>query len=353
MNLTPENLAKYLRDRLAEEVAVETLERFPRGSSRETWFAAVRRADGTLQELVFRSDLPAGSVEPTPLEQEYFVYERLGHTDVPVARVLWWEGDPSWAGSTFYVREKIAGSWNIPHYSDPDPRYDELRIAISKEHLNKIAIVHKVDWRSLGFETWLPAPKDEADAAHANVDRVMRLFSDLAIEALPILQEAAEWLHDNAPVAPRLSLCKGTNGYGEEVFRDGRIVAMSDWEEASIGDPAADFAFTQDFLSDVARDGRALWNLDHAVEYYRSVSGIPVTAAAVRYYQVFRAFRMLVMAHKSALSVRQESGVFIRQAWTATEVLHLTKRTLAAATGLMPPITAPRYAELNVTVDTM
>jgi aminoglycoside phosphotransferase (APT) family kinase protein len=353
MHFTSDGLARYLRHRLAEDVAVEAIERFPRGSSRETWFATVRRGQAAPTTLVFRSDLPAGSVEPTPLEQEYFIYERLGHTAVPVAKVLWWEEDASWAGSTFYVREKVDGSWNIPHYSDPSPHYDSLRVAIAKEHLDKLAIVHQVDWRGLGFDQRLPAPADIADAAHTNIETVKRLFAGLAIEAIPILQEAAEWLHDNAPTAPRLSLCKGTNGYGEEVFRDGRIVAMSDWEEASIGDPAADFAFSQDFFSELVRDGEVIWGLEPALEYYRSVSGIAVTAAAVRYYQVFRAFRMLVMAHKSADSVRRATGVFIRQAWTATEVLHLTKRTLATAMGLTPPLPAGRYAQLNVTVDSM
>ena len=44
---------------------------------------------------------------------------------------------------------------------------------------------------------------------------------------------------------------KGTNGYGEEIFRDGRLVAMSDWELARIGDPAYDWAQIQGFVCDV------------------------------------------------------------------------------------------------------
>ena len=76
------------------------------------------------------------------------MYEQLGHTAVPVARVLWWEDDPAWAARPFYVREHVEGSWDISHYRDPDPRYDELRIEVSKEHARNLALVHQVDWRA-------------------------------------------------------------------------------------------------------------------------------------------------------------------------------------------------------------
>jgi aminoglycoside phosphotransferase (APT) family kinase protein len=206
------------------------------------------KADAATTTVVFRSDMPSGSTIPTSLEQEYFMYERLGHTQVPVARVFWWEDDPAWAARPFYVREHLEGSWEIPHYHDPDPRYDELRIETSREHARKLALVHQVDWRTLGLDQRLPVPESEAQAAHAFIDNITAQLESFRLEPIPLFLAGAAWLKARAPAAPRLSLCKGTNGLGEEVFLNGRIVAMSDWEEAAIADPASDFAFAQDFF---------------------------------------------------------------------------------------------------------
>lgn len=353
MEFSNENLTHYLRHRYGEGLTIDRVQRFPRGSSRETWFLTYRQSAGAAPtSIVLRCDLPGGSMDPTSLDQEYFIYQKLGLADLPVARVLWWEADPRWTAQPFFAREMIEGEWRIPHFSDPDPNYDSLRVEIAQEHLRKLAMVHAVDWRGLGLDQKLAAPSSEADAAHTNIRVIREHYDRIAVEAIPIIAEICEWLHDHAPPAPRLCLCKGTNGYGEEVFRNNRIVALSDWEEASIGDPAADFAFMQDFLKPIERAGRVLWSLDHALDYYHEVSGVRVTAQSVGYYQIFRCLRLLVLAHNAGGGLRSADKAFIRQAWTGTEVLHVTKHVLASAMGLLPAMTPARFAELNVTVDT-
>src|SRR5262249_53886524 len=150
--------------------------------------------------------------------------------------------------------------------------------------------------------------------------------------------------------APRVCLCKGTNGLGEEVFRGHSIVAMSDWEEASIGDPAADFAFMQNFAPQIVRNGRRLWGLESALTYYREVSGIDIPLSSVQYYGVLRALRLLVTSHKAAAGVGRQAAD-VRRGWTGTEVAHLTKRILAASMGWFAPPTPQRMLELNATVE--
>lgn len=350
MQFTPEELAPILSRHLGGGAIVESVESFARGSSRETRFVRYRLDDGPESELVLRSDFPAGSTDPNPLDLEYFIYDRLNAADIPTARALFWEDDPASTDRPFYAREKVEGDWNIPHFSDPDPAYDELRVAIAKEHIATLARVHALDWQALGLSERLPVPHDEADAARSVVRHARDQFLALAAEPIPLVLEAVEWLSDHAPPADRLCLCKGTNGYGEEVFRDGRIVALSDWEEVSIGDPAADFAFMQGFLVDLVRDGHTIWGLQPALDHYESLTGLRIAPEKVQYYQLVRSLRLLVMSHNSAASLRR-ADAHIRQGWTATEVLHLTKHILASAMGMMPPIPAARFAQLNVSVD--
>jgi aminoglycoside phosphotransferase (APT) family kinase protein len=353
--MSREWLTAYLRHRLERAHAVVTnVVKFPRGSSRETWFVEFRdEPAGATRKVVFRADLPSGSTIPSPLDQEYAIYEKLGRSAVPVAKVLWWEDDPRWSmdGRPFFVREQVDGSWNVPDFRNPDPQFDELRIAISKEHMRKLALVHNVDWRALGFDTILPTPSSAAVCGHNLIDAMVRRFEQFRLEAIPLFLEGAEFLRDRAPPAPRIVLCKGTNGLGEEIFQGRTIVAMSDWEEASIGDPAADFASLQDFTPEIVRDGKSIWGLEASLAYYREVSGIDLPLANVRFYQMLRALSTVEFSANAARGVTDCAEATIRQAWTATEVLHIGKRSLGGIMGIGPGVPPEYYAELNRTVE--
>jgi aminoglycoside phosphotransferase (APT) family kinase protein len=355
MELTSEWAARYFAAKLdCPTLTILDLVRFPRGSSRDTWFVSFRRSPRTAPEkLVVRGDWETGAIDNSPLINEYRIYRCLGMTAVPAARALWWEDEPQWLGENlpFYVRSHIEGHWDVPHFLDPDPAYDQLRIEISKEHLRNLAIVHKADWRAAGFGEIFSVPANEADCAHHFVDWILNSIEESMPpglnEGYPILFEAAEWLHDHAPVAPRVCLCKGTNGLGEEVFRDGKIVALSDWEEAHIGDPAADFTFMQNFVPNVVHDGKAAWNLPMALDYYHSVSGIEITVAAVQYYVGVRFLRLAMTTTFASASIAMGPSPVIRKAWVATEVMTMAKRGLAGICGVLPPVAATRFAQLN------
>lgn len=351
MEMLKRPLEAYIAHRFGRSAILAEATRFPRGSSRETWFVGYRTAPpAPITRVVFRTDFPSGSTIPSSLEQEYFMYERLGATPVPVAKVLFWEADPEWAARPFYVREHIEGSWDIPHYHDPDPAYDALRIEASKEHVRNLALVHGVDWRGLGLDKRLPAPPSAAEAARFYIEQVEAQFRNLHGEPIPLFVLGAHWLKQRAPAAPCLTLCKGTNGMGEEVFHHGKIVAMSDWEEAAIGDPAADFAFAQELVSDIERDGKKIWSLNQALDYYYQVSGIRVTPEAVGFYRMVQSLKMVMYSESAAVGVHSTPNAHIRQAWTGTEVAYVGKRILAAAMGLAPPLPATRFAELNKTM---
>src|SRR5688572_30007453 len=111
-----------------------------------TWLTAY------LRHRLGRANVGATAVTKFPrgsLRQEYGIYDKLGRTNVPIAKVWWWEDDPQWSmeGRPFFVREQIDGSWNVPDFRNPDPAFDALRIEISKEHMRKLSLVHNVDWR--------------------------------------------------------------------------------------------------------------------------------------------------------------------------------------------------------------
>ena len=354
MTFSPDWALAYLRHwRGNPALELVSFSRYPRGSSRDTWFVSYRDRAGAaaVHDLVFRLDWPTGSIEPSPLYHEYFIYDRLGSTELPIARALHWEADPDWIGEAgpFYIRVRIDGDWEVPGFLDPDPAYDAVRIAVSKDHLDKLAMLHRLDWKALGLDQILPPPPDCATAGVFYVDQIVGWLDELQShgfrEGMPIILEAAEFLRRQAPPAPRLCLCKGTNGLGEEVMRDGKVVALSDWEEAHIGDPAADFAFMQNFVPEIERDGTNLWGLEKAVAYYRGVSGIDVTVENVRYYLKLRQLKGLTYGINAAVSVSRAPSATVRTAWVGTECLDIAKRSLAGTAGIGPGITDAHYLD--------
>ena len=313
---------------------VAQVTKFWRGVSRETW--GIELIGG--RRVVIRRDLPVGSFTPTSLRFEYEVYRRLEASPVPTARPLWYEDDSELLvdGREFYVRDHVEGTWEVAHLTDPDPRYDELRIAASKEHMRKLALIHSCDWSALGFGEIMAVPPSPEASAETMLDRLVELLASFQIEAFPAVTEAVEVLRAEAPRdVPRISLLKGTNGIGEEVWKDGRIVAMSDWELACLGDPASDFAHVQRLKPRVVdRDGNVVWSLEHALEFYESECGISVSMDSVDYYRRLNALETVIFTHYAALPLVAGDDLLARRAWVSTEVLFEAVQRMARSAGI-------------------
>lgn len=310
---------------------VTAAQKLTRGVSRETWAVDVTASDG-YRRYVVRRDHEHGSVIASALETEYAVYRRLDGTGVPVTRALWFETDPDLMpdGRPAYVRELVEGDWRLPVLDDDSPDRDVERIRLSKEHIDKLALVHGVDWQDRGFDDLLPVPATPADCATTQIESCLESLAASGVEPSPVLAEAVSSLRARAPRdCDRIVLCKGTNGLGEEVWRDGRIVALSDWELAALGDPAYDFAQCQAMIPEIVRDGRRVWGMAEALEYYAQRTGTRVTADRVDYYRDLYGLLQLTYTQHAASIVRGRDDAPLRFAWTATEVAFRSELRLA------------------------
>ena len=309
--MEPRALERYLQKRLVQARGLELLKlrRTYPGMSRETWLADARwRQDG--QEVtagyVFRMDTPGGSVVPTPLRREYEVYKRLGGTTVPVPTALWYETDELLLtdGREFYVREKLEGQVQIPNLYDPSPQYDGLRLEVATEHISKLAALHTLDWKQLGFAEVLDVPPDEGQSAGFDLDIWEENFDRVRPEAYPVAREVFCWLRDALPpTAPRISLNKGNNGVGEEIWQGNRIVGMSDWELAHLGDPTEDWTWMQ-LKPQVGSQGIGeLFDEAHLQEIYFAASGIRLKEESLRYYRIVQRLKAFVCTVTAASMV--------------------------------------------------
>ncbi|WP_202125248.1 phosphotransferase family protein [Actinomadura physcomitrii] len=342
---------RHRMTRLGPEVAdvrMHDVRRLSRGVSRQTWsvIGSVLGGDGrwSEREYIVRRDHEGGSIIPTSLRTEYEVYRRLNGSAVPTADVLWYEDEPGWApdGREAYVRAKVPGDWLLPFIADDDPELDEARVAASKEHLDKLALVHTLDWEALGFGEVFAVPPSPAECAETLIGSVLSRLAEFQFEPSPLLAECVAWLRDAAPRdCPRVTLCKGTNGHGEEVWSDGRIVAMSDWELAVLGDPAYDFAQVQEMIPEIHRNGRRVWGLPEALAYHRERTGIEITVRRVEFYRRFYGVLQFLYCHHAAALVHRKEAAPLRFVWTAAEVGYHSRLRLAGVLGIDPLQEAP------------
>jgi len=125
-----------------------------------------------------------------------------------------------------------------------------------------------------------------ADAPRLELDTWRTIWDEVRMEPFPMVTEALHWFYEHMPEsAPRISLCKGNNGLGEEIWRDGRIVALSDWELASLGDPAQDWAFSQGLLD--------LWDREETLAHYEAAAGFALQRENLAFWTVWTVFKSI------------------------------------------------------------
>ncbi len=259
-------LENYLSDQLGP-LKVTSLHRTFPGHSRETWIVDTAEHGG----FVMRVDHPGGPLVPVPMRVEFEVYKRLWRSPVPVAEPLWYAQDVDFAdGLPHMVRRLVDGSSKVPGLTlapgSGGAEGAKVRQAVCYEMAEKLAIVHTLDWHAMGFDEVLFTPSNAADALIEELRHWRAMWAEHRTDPFPMLTEALYWLEEQLPPGGNvLSLLKGNNGVGEEIWRDGRIIALSDWELAAVGDPALDWAFSQGLLS--------LHDVDDTLAHYADAAG--------------------------------------------------------------------------------
>ncbi|MFA5632205.1 MAG: phosphotransferase family protein [Porticoccaceae bacterium] len=305
-------LAAYLSTNFQEPVRITSLTQAFPGLSRQTWLVRIARGSSKGEKfdgVVIRADPPGGSFVPVPLFYEWQVYTHIARTPTPVAEPLWF--DPAAEineGRPLLVRSLVEGDTLLRGlYDDTDEAYERRR-RVASEHAEKLAALHRIDWRSYGFDSFMSVPSSKEQAPRMELMRWWRMWDEIKEEPYPVITEVLYWFEENLPKrAIHLSLCKGQNGIGEEIWRDDKIVAFSDWELAHIGDPCHDLALSQGMLQ--------LWDFEKIIAHYEKVSGFTIVRENIEFYIVWNAFKSMLVLHNALRAFR--SGECVRPARAA------------------------------------
>lgn len=267
MALDEARLAAFLSDALGGPVVVGEVSRIGVGSSR-----AMHRVDTDAGAFVVRVE--QGGVFGTSGAEEVRVMQGLHAAGVPVARVRWAEPTGAVLGRPFFVMDLIEG----------DPADAAMDPATAEDLVRALAALHALDWRAaaLAFDVVPGAP---GEATQAQVERWAAVYRAAVAAPVPLLEEARAWLHHHAPPLDRLAVVHGDAGPGNAITDGGRVLALTDWEFAHLGDPAEDWSFCLSM-----RGVRTM-----APEAWRAVvarvAGVDMSPARWAYWEAFNLFK--------------------------------------------------------------
>tara|TARA_B110001454_G_scaffold216927_1_gene241101 strand:- start:1215 stop:2237 length:1023 start_codon:yes stop_codon:yes gene_type:complete len=268
-------LSVWLDSAIDEFGTLEEIEKFPGGQSNPTY-----RMESSAGRYVLRRK-PFGALLPSAhaVDREFRLLSALYPTGFPVPRPVGYCDDPSVIGSEFYVMSMVDGRsiWDgtLP---DISPSH---RTAYYEAAIDTLASLHNLDHEKIGLGEF-GAPGNYFER---QVRRWTKQYRASQTDDIPEVEGLIEWLAQTIPAQTHVSIIHGDFRIDNLIFAvdQPRILAVLDWELATIGDPLADFAyFAMHWV--LPRDGKAglsgsdfdalgLPTLDHMVDRYCAQTG--------------------------------------------------------------------------------
>jgi aminoglycoside phosphotransferase (APT) family kinase protein len=265
-----------------------TVEQFRGGQSNPTY----RLSDGGGKRYVLRRK-PPGKLLPSAhaVDREFRIISALYPTDVPVARPYALCEDDSVIGTAFYIMDFVDGRvlWDPLLPSVPK----EGRRAVYEAEIDVIAALHKVDYKKVGLEDY----GRPGNYVARQLSRWGKQYIASKTDDIPAMDKLMEWLPAHAPQAETTTIVHGDYRLDNMIFHptEPRVIAVLDWELATLGDPMADFTYllmqwTMPGLANIDLKALNIPTMDEAASIYCKVTGDEVPE--LNWYFAYNLFRL-------------------------------------------------------------
>jgi aminoglycoside phosphotransferase (APT) family kinase protein len=229
-------LEAYLAAHLPDAAGPLAVEQFPHGHSNLTYL--LRAGD---REFVLRRP-PFGNQVKTAhnMGREYRVLSKLSAVYPPAPRPYVYCDDEGVIGAPFYVMERRRGVIlrGADAALDP-PTARRLGEALT----DNLALLHSLDYKAAGLAD---LGKPEGYVARQVTGWVNR-YVNARTDDHPEVERVARWLADSMPTESGAALIHNDYKYDNLILDPAdptRIVAVLDWEMATVGDPLMDLGTT-------------------------------------------------------------------------------------------------------------
>ncbi|MFE9025596.1 phosphotransferase family protein [Streptomyces iakyrus] len=245
--------------------------------------------------------------------REARIQKILGGRGVPVPEIVAVCEDESLLGVPFYLMSRLDGTVvtdTIPAHLSPA----EQRRATSEAVVDTLVALHSIDVTG-GELASLGSPEGYL---RRQVERFRGLWEVNTTRSLPAVERIGNWLGRNVPTSQAASVVHGDYRMGNLMFAPqapARVLAILDWEMATLGDPLADLGYltatwseagnpaTPLELTRVTRSPGYLTQRELA-ERYRSRTGLDLTP--LLWYQTLALWKAAIFCE--AIYTRWQRG---------------------------------------------
>jgi aminoglycoside phosphotransferase (APT) family kinase protein len=187
---------------------------------------------------------PRGPLPPSAHDvlREARLLRALAPTAARVPRVLAVGDDEAVIGAPFYVMERVPGTVvtdELPAVLDTPAQRQRL----GEELVDALVEVHAVDWQACGLEGF---SSDPDGYLARQLRRFGGLWEHVKTREVDAVEHVGAWLAEHLPRSPPATIVHGDYRLGNAMMATGapvRLVAIFDWEMATVGDPLADLGY--------------------------------------------------------------------------------------------------------------
>ena len=229
-------LARYLAEHLPGFTGPCEIRQFQGGQSNPTFHLSTAAG-----QYVLRKKPPGTLLQSAhAVDREYRILGALRDSGVPVPPVHLLCADESVIGTMFFVMDyregRVFPDRTLPGVSPAD------RAAIYDDMGRVLALLHGVDWRAAGLEGF----GRPGNYIGRQIDRWSRQYAGAKVGEEPAMERLMAWLTAHAPVADETTIAHGDYRLGNLIIHptEPRVVAVLDWELATLGHPLADLAYS-------------------------------------------------------------------------------------------------------------
>ncbi|MCU1460326.1 MAG: hypothetical protein JWO37_401 [Acidimicrobiales bacterium] len=235
--MTTAPLQQFLDGALGDRVPI-TVTPMTGGGSCEVF--AVGR--GPSRWVLRRAPRHASSSTAHDVLREFRILDAIKDEPVSIARPVVSCDDAEVFGAPFYVMDRIDGRPILQGVPDGWAAAPETHGRALEELVDALVAIHAVDWRRCGLGDMAPA----ADYLSRQLARWVSQLDSYGGRDLPAARRIAGWLDAHRPADQQHALCHGDYKLDNVLFAPDappRLLAVVDWEMASIGDPLVDLAW--------------------------------------------------------------------------------------------------------------
>jgi aminoglycoside phosphotransferase (APT) family kinase protein len=208
----------------------------------------------TGRQLVLRRP-PLGHVLPTAhdMSREFRVISALAGTNVPVAGPVAYCADGEVIGAPFYLMDYVPGQV-LRTGADTAALTAAQNAKLSEELADMLAAIHGVDTGAVG----LGDLGKGAGYLRRQLDRWQRQWQLSVTREVPGYDELVAKLTDRLPAEGEVTLVHGDFRIDNVLVvtePQPEILAVVDWEMATLGDPLADLGLTLVYWTDPGEEG--------------------------------------------------------------------------------------------------